>query len=108
MTELDPLIHQPTRLRIMAALVSLDQGEKADFTFLRDLLELTDGNRAILIKALPQDYAFYIAQRLDADLQADADEAAVNLSDDAGQVDASEGELLSVEVLGANGDAIEM
>ena len=45
MGELNPLIHQRTRLRIMAALVSLDEGDKAGFAFLRDLLERTDGNK---------------------------------------------------------------
>ncbi len=70
--------------------------------------ELTDGNRAILIKGIPQDYAFYIAQRLDADLQADADEAAVNLSDDSGQVDADEIAHLTVETSGVDNNATEM
>jgi DNA-binding MarR family transcriptional regulator len=52
MAELNPLIHQPTRLRIMAALVSLHEGDKADFTFLRDLLELTDGNLSVHLQRL--------------------------------------------------------
>ena len=59
MPELNPLIHQSTRLRIMAALVSLDNGEKADFTFLRDLLGLTDGNLSIHIQRLEE--AGYVA-----------------------------------------------
>lgn len=59
MAELNPLIHQSTRLRIMAALVSLDKGEKADFTFLRDLLGLTDGNLSIHIQRLEE--AGYVA-----------------------------------------------
>jgi DNA-binding MarR family transcriptional regulator len=59
MAELNPLIHQSTRLRIMAALVSLDNGEKADFTFLRDLLGLTDGNLSIHIQRLEE--AGYVA-----------------------------------------------
>lgn len=54
MGELNPLIHQPTRLRIMAALVSLDAGEKADFVFLRDLLELTDGNLSVHLQRLSE------------------------------------------------------
>lgn len=54
MSELNPLIHQPTRLRIMAALVSLDAGEKADFVFLRDLLELTDGNLSVHLQRLSE------------------------------------------------------
>jgi DNA-binding MarR family transcriptional regulator len=44
MDGLNPLIHQPTRLHLMASLVSLEQDERADFVFLRDLLNLTDGN----------------------------------------------------------------
>jgi DNA-binding transcriptional ArsR family regulator len=54
MNELNPLIHQPTRLRIMAALVSLDPGEKAGFVFLRDLLELTDGNLSVHLQKLEE------------------------------------------------------
>lgn len=44
MAALDEIIHQPTRLRLMSALVALDSGDRVDFTYLRDLLELTDGN----------------------------------------------------------------
>lgn len=54
MSELNALIHQPTRLRIMAALVSLDPLEKADFVFLRDLLELTDGNLSVHVQKLQE------------------------------------------------------
>lgn len=59
MGELNLLIHQPTRLRIMAALVSLDEGDKADFVFLRDLLELTDGNLSVHLQRLEE--ANYVA-----------------------------------------------
>ena len=44
MAELNELIHQPVRLRLMAALSSLDAGDSVNFTYLRDLLEVTDGN----------------------------------------------------------------
>ena len=44
MAELDNIIHQPVRLRIMASLVSLDQGEQVDFIYLKKRLDLTDGN----------------------------------------------------------------
>jgi DNA-binding MarR family transcriptional regulator len=54
LSELNPLIHQPTRLRIMAALVSLESNEKADFSFLRDLLELTDGNLSVHLQKLEE------------------------------------------------------
>lgn len=54
MADLNPLIHQPTRLRIMAALVSLDEGDKAEFAFLRDLLALTDGNLSVHLRRLEE------------------------------------------------------
>lgn len=54
MADLDPVIHQPTRLRIMAALVGLDEGDKADFGFLRDLLGLTDGNLSVHLQRLEE------------------------------------------------------
>lgn len=44
MRKLDEIIHQPVRLRLMAALVALRPGEQMDFRWLRDLLEVTDGN----------------------------------------------------------------
>lgn len=44
MAKLDMTIHQPVRLRIMAALMSLESDDKIDFTYLKKLLELTDGN----------------------------------------------------------------
>jgi DNA-binding MarR family transcriptional regulator len=44
MPSLDEIIHQPIRLRLMAALVAIKSGESAEFTLLRDLLGVTDGN----------------------------------------------------------------
>ena len=44
MAQLDNIIHQPVRLQIMSALVTLDKGEELDFVYLRKLLQLTDGN----------------------------------------------------------------
>jgi len=44
MSELDNIIHQPVRLRIMSSLVTLEPDEQIDFIYLRDLLKLTDGN----------------------------------------------------------------
>jgi DNA-binding MarR family transcriptional regulator len=44
MPKLDEIIHQPVRLRLMAALVAIKSGESAEFTFLRDMLRVTDGN----------------------------------------------------------------
>jgi DNA-binding MarR family transcriptional regulator len=55
MAELDPVIHQPVRLRIMAALASLREAESAEFTFLRDTLELTDGNLGAHVRKLEEE-----------------------------------------------------
>lgn len=44
MAELNNIIHQPVRLQIMSGLVALDVGEQLEFTYLRKLLKLTDGN----------------------------------------------------------------
>jgi DNA-binding MarR family transcriptional regulator len=58
-TELNETIHQPVRLRIMAALVSLEPADEVDFTYLRDLLEVTDGNLGAHLRKLEE--AGYIA-----------------------------------------------
>ena len=44
MSELDPVIHQPARLQIMSALCQLKESVRVDFTYLKDHLQLTDGN----------------------------------------------------------------
>ena len=44
MSELDSVIHQPARLRIMSALCGLGSAEQVDFGFLKSELGLTDGN----------------------------------------------------------------
>ena len=44
MAAIDKLIHEPSRLRIMAALMALDSDAEVDFAFLRDRLGFTDGN----------------------------------------------------------------
>ena len=59
MAELNETIHQTVRLRIMAALVTLDAGNEVDFTYLRDLLEVTDGNLGAHLRKLEE--AGYIA-----------------------------------------------
>ena len=41
---MNELIHQPTRLKIMATLNSLRGTAKLEFTELRKLLDVTDGN----------------------------------------------------------------
>jgi len=42
--DLDALIHQPVRLRLISALAALDEGAELDFTFLRETLGVSDGN----------------------------------------------------------------
>jgi DNA-binding MarR family transcriptional regulator len=59
MAELNEIIHQPVRLRIMAALVALEPGNEVDFTYLRELLEVTDGNLGAHLRKLEE--AGYIA-----------------------------------------------
>jgi len=44
MAELNEVIHQTVRLRIVAALAALDADARVDFTYLRNLLKLSDGN----------------------------------------------------------------
>ncbi len=41
---LDPVIHAPARLRIVATLATLPDGASVSFTRLQDMLELTPGN----------------------------------------------------------------
>lgn len=41
---LDPVIHQETRLRLMALLASLGEGAQVEFTWLKEALDLTEGN----------------------------------------------------------------
>ena len=59
MAELNETIHQPVRLRIMAVLVALEPTDEVDFTYLRDLLEVTDGNLGAHLRKLEE--AGYIA-----------------------------------------------
>jgi len=59
MAELNETIHQPVRLRIMAALVTLEAGNEVNFTYLRDLLEVTAGNLGAHLRKLEE--AGYIA-----------------------------------------------
>lgn len=52
MDELNQIIHQPVRLRIMAALTGLDTSTRVDFTALRDFLHVTDGNLGAHLRKL--------------------------------------------------------
>ena len=59
MAELNETIHQPVRLRIMAVLVTLEPNDEVDFTYLRSLLDVTDGNLGAHLRKLEE--AGYIA-----------------------------------------------
>ncbi len=60
MTDLDPVIHAPVRLRIMTVLDEmLDGGDEVAFTKLRDHLGLTSGNLTTHLAKLEE--AAYIA-----------------------------------------------
>ncbi len=54
MADLNETIHQPVRLRIMAALVTLEPTDEVDFTYLRNLLEVTDGNLVAHLRKLEE------------------------------------------------------
>jgi DNA-binding MarR family transcriptional regulator len=54
MADLDEIIHQPVRLRLMAALMAIKTGDSAEFTFLRDLLGVTDGNLGAHLRRLEE------------------------------------------------------
>src|SRR5215469_8299066 len=58
---LDPLIHVPTRLSIVATLAALPEGDALSFTRLQDMLALTPGNLIIQLRKLEE--ADYIASR---------------------------------------------
>lgn len=49
---LDPVIHAPTRLRIVATLAALPAGDALSFTRLQDILDLTPGNLITHIRKL--------------------------------------------------------
>jgi hypothetical protein len=52
MAELDDIIHQPLRLRIMAALNALPTGEGLEFSRLKKMTGATDGNLGAHIETL--------------------------------------------------------
>jgi DNA-binding MarR family transcriptional regulator len=54
MAELNETIHQPVRLRIMATLAAMDEGNEVEFTYLRDLLEVTNGNLGAHLRKLEE------------------------------------------------------
>jgi DNA-binding MarR family transcriptional regulator len=52
--ELNDVIHQPVRLRIAAALDALRSDESVEFSFLRQTLDLTDGNLGAHLRRLEE------------------------------------------------------
>ena len=54
MAELNEIIHQPVRLRIMSALITLEPESEVDFSYLRDLLDVTDGNLGAHLRRLEE------------------------------------------------------
>lgn len=63
MAELDQVIHQPVRLKIMAAPKALPPAELIEFVRLRKLVEVTDGNLGAHLQTLEQ--AGYVAVEKD-------------------------------------------
>ncbi len=51
---LDPLIHVPSRLRIVATLAALPDGDALSFMRLQDMIELTPGNLITHLRKLEQ------------------------------------------------------
>ncbi|RMF71407.1 MAG: transcriptional regulator [Alphaproteobacteria bacterium] len=62
-SDLDETIHQPLRLKIMAALAALPRGEKVPFVRLKAITKATDGNLSHQIKVLQE--AGYVAVEKD-------------------------------------------
>jgi len=54
MSRADDIIHQPVRLKIMAALNALRPGEAIEFTRLKAIVAATDGNLGAHIATLEQ------------------------------------------------------
>jgi len=52
--ELDPLIHVPTRLKIVATLAALPEGDALSFTRLQDMIGLTPGNLITHLRKLEE------------------------------------------------------
>jgi DNA-binding MarR family transcriptional regulator len=58
--ELNETIHQPVRLRIVSAMAALASDARVDFTYLKNLLGLTDGNLGAHLLKLEE--AGYVTQ----------------------------------------------
>jgi DNA-binding MarR family transcriptional regulator len=60
--ELDPLIHAPARLRILATLAALPDGDELSFPRLQEMLGLTPGNLITHLRKL-EDAGYLITQK---------------------------------------------
>ena len=63
MADLNTIIHQPVRLKIMSALKALPPGEQLEFVRLKKLVEATEGNLGAHIQTLEE--AGYVAVEKD-------------------------------------------
>jgi DNA-binding MarR family transcriptional regulator len=63
MDQPDSIIHQPVRLKIMAALKALPNGEQLEFVRLKKIVDATEGNLGAHIQTL--DEAGYVAVEKD-------------------------------------------
>src|SRR5580658_6397331 len=61
--ELDPLIHVPTRLKIVATLAALPDGDGLSFTRLQDMIGLTPGNLIIHLRKL-EDAGYVTSEKI--------------------------------------------
>jgi DNA-binding transcriptional ArsR family regulator len=59
---LDPLIHVPTRLKIVVTLAALPDGDTLSFTRLQDMIGLTPGNLIIHLRKL-QDAGYLSSEK---------------------------------------------
>ena len=63
MADLNTIIHQPVRLKIMSALKALPPGEQLEFVRLKKLVDATEGNLGAHIQTLEE--AGYVAVEKD-------------------------------------------
>ena len=52
MTELDPVIHAEARLRVIASLAAIGEGNRISFSKLRKMLDMTAGNLSTHLRKL--------------------------------------------------------
>jgi DNA-binding transcriptional ArsR family regulator len=60
---LDPLIHVPARLRIVATLAALPEGDALSFTRLQDMIGLTAGNPITHLRKL-EDAGYVVTEKI--------------------------------------------